>query len=149
MTVFMKLAFLLGETRHLPAMQSLELIVVRLHVVGMRDFAEIEREQRRLRIPQHRTEGVIDAYPSSLDVAQCDTDICVVDGICTHGQVHLAAGAIVDGADGSQIECPKHNGRFDLATGAPCRKPVKEPIAVHQADTSSDHIIIFPAKSDS
>jgi Na+-transporting NADH:ubiquinone oxidoreductase subunit F len=92
----------------------------------------------------------VDVRDQTFAVARISADtVCVVDGICTHGQVHLAGGAIVDGADGPQIECPKHNGRFDLATGAPCRKPVKEPIAVHHADTSNDHIIIHPAKSDS
>ena len=45
----------------------------------------------------------------------------LADGLCTHAEVHLADGAIVDG----QIECPKHNGRFDAATGEPTRKPVR------------------------
>jgi Na+-transporting NADH:ubiquinone oxidoreductase subunit F len=43
-----------------------------------------------------------------------------VDGICTHGNAHLAAGFV----QGHQIECPKHNGRFDLRDGSPCRAPV-------------------------
>ena len=35
------------------------------------------------------------------------------DGLCTHGQVHLAGGFVTD----HLIECPKHNGRFDFTTG--------------------------------
>jgi 3-phenylpropionate/trans-cinnamate dioxygenase ferredoxin subunit len=35
------------------------------------------------------------------------------DGLCTHAQVHLAGGFIMD----HLIECPKHNGRFDFTTG--------------------------------
>jgi 3-phenylpropionate/trans-cinnamate dioxygenase ferredoxin subunit len=35
------------------------------------------------------------------------------DGLCTHEQVHLADGLVMD----SIIECPKHNGRFDYRTG--------------------------------
>ena len=31
------------------------------------------------------------------------------DGLCTHEQVHLADGLVMDNI----IECPKHNGRFD------------------------------------
>ncbi len=42
------------------------------------------------------------------------------DGICTHGNSHLAEGLV----KGRQIECPKHNGRFDLVSGAPVRPPV-------------------------
>ncbi len=36
------------------------------------------------------------------------------DGLCTHEQVHLADGLVMD----DTIECPKHNGRFNYKTGA-------------------------------
>lgn len=42
------------------------------------------------------------------------------DGICTHGNTHLADGMV----KGNLIECPKHNGRFDVTDGCPRRKPV-------------------------
>jgi len=42
------------------------------------------------------------------------------DGICTHGNTHLADGLV----KGKIIECPKHNGRFNLADGSPARPPV-------------------------
>jgi MocE subfamily Rieske [2Fe-2S] domain protein len=42
------------------------------------------------------------------------------DGICTHGNTHLGDGLVKDGI----IECPKHNGRFNLADGSPARAPV-------------------------
>ena len=35
------------------------------------------------------------------------------DGLCTHQNVHLAGGFVMD----HLIECPKHNGRFDFTTG--------------------------------
>lgn len=35
------------------------------------------------------------------------------DGLCTHEQVHLADGFVMDNI----IECPMHNGRFDYRTG--------------------------------
>ena len=34
-------------------------------------------------------------------------------GLCTHRQVHMAGGFVMD----QIIECPKHNGRFDFTTG--------------------------------
>jgi len=40
-------------------------------------------------------------------------------GICTHGKTHLADGLLA----GRQIECPKHNGRFDITDGSPKRRP--------------------------
>lgn len=42
------------------------------------------------------------------------------DGVCTHGNTHLAEGLVI----GRLIECPKHNGRFNLADGSPARPPV-------------------------
>ena len=42
-----------------------------------------------------------------------DNKYYATDGLCTHAQVHLAGGFVM----GNIIECPKHNGRFDLTTG--------------------------------
>jgi Na+-transporting NADH:ubiquinone oxidoreductase subunit F len=42
------------------------------------------------------------------------------DGVCTHGNTHLADGLV----KGRIIECPKHNGRFDITDGSPQRAPV-------------------------
>ncbi len=43
------------------------------------------------------------------------------DGKCTHGHTHLAGGLVI----GNQIECPKHNGRFDVRDGSPQRLPAR------------------------
>jgi len=42
------------------------------------------------------------------------------DGLCTHEQVHLCDGLLM----GHVIECPKHNGRFDVRDGRPLGAPV-------------------------
>ena len=42
------------------------------------------------------------------------------DGICTHGNTHLVDGFV----RGKVIECPKHNGRFNLMAGSPARVPI-------------------------
>jgi len=47
-------------------------------------------------------------------------DFYVSDGYCTHEKFHLSKGLVM----GSVIECPKHNGRFDIPTGAAKRVPV-------------------------
>ena len=57
-----------------------------------------------------------------------DGEHVLLDGLCTHGRAHLADGVIV----GDAIECPKHNGRFDLRTGEPVRRPVT--VAVRRYD---------------
>ena len=42
------------------------------------------------------------------------------DGLCSHEQVHLSGGLVMDYV----IECPKHNGQFDYRTGEAKRAPV-------------------------
>ena len=49
------------------------------------------------------------------------------DGICTHGNTHLADGLVV----GKTIECPKHNGRFHLGDGSPARAPICRGLATY------------------
>lgn len=46
--------------------------------------------------------------------------VFATDGLCTHENVHLANGLVMD----ETIECPKHNGRFNYKTGAALRAPV-------------------------
>jgi Na(+)-translocating NADH:ubiquinone oxidoreductase F subunit len=50
-----------------------------------------------------------------------------VDGICTHGNVHLAEGLVKGGI----IECSKHNGRFNLIDGSPARTPICRGLATY------------------
>ena len=66
-----------------------------------------------------------------------DGNVALLDGICTHAQVDLCDGAIVGGA----IECPKHNGRFDLKTGEPVRKPVRVPLATYDVDVVAGRLV--------
>ncbi|TGG95178.1 Rieske family ferredoxin [Natronospirillum operosum] len=49
-----------------------------------------------------------------------DDEVYATDGLCTHEQVHLADGLVMD----EIIECPKHNGRFDYTTGEAKGAPV-------------------------
>jgi 3-phenylpropionate/trans-cinnamate dioxygenase ferredoxin subunit len=49
-----------------------------------------------------------------------DDEFFCTDGICTHEQVDLSGGLVMD----YTIECPKHNGQFDYRTGEAIRAPV-------------------------
>jgi 3-phenylpropionate/trans-cinnamate dioxygenase ferredoxin subunit len=42
-----------------------------------------------------------------------DDRFFATSGLCTHENVHLADGLVM----GRIIECPKHNGRFDIPSG--------------------------------
>jgi 3-phenylpropionate/trans-cinnamate dioxygenase ferredoxin subunit len=49
-----------------------------------------------------------------------DGEFFATDGLCTHENIHLADGLVMDYV----IECPKHNGQFDYRTGQARRAPV-------------------------
>ena len=59
------------------------------------------------------------------------------DGLCTHGRAHLAEGAVLDGI----IECPKHNGCFDLSTGEALRFPATEPITLYDVAVRNGRVV--------
>lgn len=66
-----------------------------------------------------------------------------LDGICTHGNTHLADGLIKGGI----IECPKHNGRFNLIDGSPARAPVCRGIATYPIREESGLVWINVARA--
>ncbi len=49
------------------------------------------------------------------------------DLLCTHGNARLCDGFI----EGHEIECPLHQGKFDLRTGAATCEPAVEAIKTH------------------
>jgi len=49
-----------------------------------------------------------------------DGECYATDGLCTHGNAHLADGMV----KGTLIECARHNGRYDIRDGSPQRLPV-------------------------
>jgi naphthalene 1,2-dioxygenase system ferredoxin subunit len=51
-------------------------------------------------------------------------EIFATDNICTHGHARLCEGFL----EGHEIECPLHQGKFDVRTGQPSCAPVTEAI---------------------
>ncbi|MDP5219506.1 MocE family 2Fe-2S type ferredoxin [Ruegeria sp. 2205SS24-7] len=60
------------------------------------------------------------------------------DGLCTHEQVHLADGLVID----NEIECPRHNGVFDYRTGEALRAPVCVNLATYDARVEAGRVLI-------
>lgn len=60
------------------------------------------------------------------------------DGICTHGNTHLADGLVKDNI----IECPKHNGRFHLADGSPARAPICRGLATYPLEERNGRLFL-------
>jgi Na+-transporting NADH:ubiquinone oxidoreductase subunit F len=66
-----------------------------------------------------------------------ETEVTLADGLCTHAAVHLCDGALIDG----QIECPKHNARFDARTGEVVRKPARSSLATYDVEINGGRLI--------
>lgn len=60
------------------------------------------------------------------------------DGLCTHEQVHLAGGLVMD----HEIECPKHNAVFDYRTGQALRAPACKALATYPARVENGRVLI-------
>lgn len=61
------------------------------------------------------------------------------DGLCTHEQVHLAEGLVMD----NEIECPRHNGVFDYRTGKALRAPVCVNLATYDTKVEDGRVLIL------
>jgi naphthalene 1,2-dioxygenase ferredoxin component len=69
---------------------------------------------------------VIGKVVAGRDIALYNVEgrIYATDNICTHGHARLCEGFL----EGHEIECPLHQGRFDVRDGAPTCAPVTEAI---------------------
>lgn len=71
-------------------------------------------------------DDVIGVQVAGRDIALygVDGEIYATDNLCTHGQARLCDGFL----EGHEIECPLHQGRFDVRDGRPTCEPVTEPV---------------------
>jgi Na+-transporting NADH:ubiquinone oxidoreductase subunit F len=67
-----------------------------------------------------------------------DGKLYATDGICTHGNADLCDGFL----KGTIIECPKHNGRFDIRDGSPQRQPVSIPLKTYDVREADGKILL-------
>jgi 3-phenylpropionate/trans-cinnamate dioxygenase ferredoxin component len=69
------------------------------------------------------------AYAGDRSLAICNVDgeIFAIDNRCTHDNGPLGEGKL----DGDQIECPRHDARFDVRTGHATRLPAVRPVKTY------------------
>ena len=64
--------------------------------------------------------------------------------LCTHGFARMSEGFL----EGCEIECPIHQGRFDVRTGEALSGPVAEPLPCHSVRRSEGRIWIRLNRSE-
>lgn len=71
-----------------------------------------------------------------------DGEFFCTDGLCTHEEVDLSNGLVMD----YTIECPKHNGRFDYRTGEAKGAPVCVNLHTYEVKLEGDRIWVKVAQ---
>ncbi|MBF6991616.1 MULTISPECIES: non-heme iron oxygenase ferredoxin subunit [Cupriavidus] len=67
-----------------------------------------------------------------------DGDVYATDNICTHGHARLCDGFL----EGHEIECPLHQGRFDIRNGAAMCAPLTEGIRTYPVRIEGDKVYL-------
>ena len=72
------------------------------------------------------TDDVMGLLVNGRDIAiyTVGAEVYATDNVCTHGQARLCDGFL----EGHEIECPLHQGKFDVRNGRPTCDPVTEPV---------------------
>ena len=83
---------------------------------------------------------VVGAIVAGKDIAfyEVDGEVFATDNLCTHGAARLSDGFLEDGA----IECPLHQGRFDVCTGKALCAPLTEDIKTYPVKIENMRVML-------
>ncbi len=70
----------------------------------------------------------VDASGRAIALFRVGDAVFATDLFCTHGNARLCDGFI----EGHEVECPLHQGRFDLRTGAATCEPAVDAVKTHE-----------------
>jgi naphthalene 1,2-dioxygenase system ferredoxin subunit len=65
-------------------------------------------------------------------------EVFATDNMCTHGQARLCDGFL----EGHEIECPLHQGKFDVRDGRPMCDPVTEAIRTYPVRIEGNRVFL-------
>jgi 3-phenylpropionate/trans-cinnamate dioxygenase ferredoxin component len=71
-------------------------------------------------------------------IYRVNNNVYASDGLCTHEHAYLSDGFVMDHV----IECPKHNGRFDIRDGRPLCAPVCEKLKTYPEKAEGNRILV-------
>jgi nitrite reductase/ring-hydroxylating ferredoxin subunit len=74
----------------------------------------------------------------TLAVFNLDGEFYVLDDMCTHGPGSLSEGFI----EGDVVECPFHNGQFNIRTGEVVLPPCMIPMKTYAATVENEKVVI-------
>jgi naphthalene 1,2-dioxygenase ferredoxin component len=69
---------------------------------------------------------------------EVEGEVFATDNLCTHGAARMSDGFL----DGREIECPLHQGKFDVCTGRALCAPLTENIRVYSVRIENKRVLL-------
>ena len=88
-------------------------------------------------LPDDEVIGV-DLDGKSLALYKVEGAVFATDNICTHGHARLCDGFL----EGHEIECPLHQGKFDIRDGRALCAPLSEDIKTYPVKIEGNRIFV-------
>ena len=91
----------------------------------------------RADVPEEDVIGVA-AAGKDLALYSVEGQVYATDNICTHGHARLCDGFL----EGFEIECPLHQGKFDIRDGRPMCEPVTEAVRSYPVKIEGGRVFV-------
>jgi naphthalene 1,2-dioxygenase system ferredoxin subunit len=88
-------------------------------------------------IPEDDVIGV-DIAGKSIALYRVDGEVFATDNLCTHGNARLCDGFL----EGHEIECPLHQGKFDIRNGKAMCAPLTEDVKTYPIKIEGDRVFV-------
>jgi nitrite reductase/ring-hydroxylating ferredoxin subunit len=75
-------------------------------------------------------------------LARMGGKLYALNALCSHAGAWLELGQLLPAS--CEVECPVHEGRFDLRTGQPTRDPADQPVRVYAVREEADDVLVGP-----
>lgn len=80
----------------------------------------------------------ISVADTEIALYQVDGEVFATDNFCSHGHARMSDGFL----EGREIECPLHQGKFDICTGKALCVPLTEDIRSYPARVENQRVLI-------
>jgi naphthalene 1,2-dioxygenase system ferredoxin subunit len=83
---------------------------------------------------------VVGCVVAGKDIAfyEVEGEVYATDNVCTHGAARMSDGFL----EGREIECPLHQGRFDVCTGKAMCAPLTEDIRTYPVKIENMRVML-------
>jgi naphthalene 1,2-dioxygenase system ferredoxin subunit len=88
-------------------------------------------------IPEDDVIG-IDIAGKSIALYRVEGEVFATDNLCTHGNARLCDGFL----EGHEIECPLHQGKFDIRNGKAMCAPLTDDVKTYPIKIEGDRVFV-------